>query len=199
MASLPPLDPASTALVLIDLQKGITASPTVPLPAGQVIANARRLVDVFHERKAQVFLVHVTYAPDAGDRLRPEADEQMPSAGAVPKDWADFVPEMTPAPEDFVITKRQWGAFYGTDLDLELRRRGIKTLVLGGISTNYGVESTARDAYERAYQLIFAVDAMATRVAADHEFAVTRILRRIGRVRSTEEIVAALGGSPGRG
>jgi len=76
-------------------------------------------------------------------------------------------------------------------LDLELRRRGIKTIVLCGISTNYGVESTARDAYERGYDLIFAQDAMAARTKADHEFAVTRIFPRIGRVRQTDQIITA--------
>jgi nicotinamidase-related amidase len=75
---------------------------------------------------------------------------------------------------------------------MELRRRGIKTIVLGGISTNYGVESTARDAYERSYNLIFASDAMSSRVSADHEFAITRIFPRIGRIRKTEEIISGL-------
>ena len=90
------------------------------------------------------------------------------------------------------MTKRQWGAFYGTDLDLQLRRRGVRTIVLGGISTNYGVETTARDAWERNYNVVFAEDAMAARSAEDHAFAVTRIFPRIGRVSSADEVLAAL-------
>jgi nicotinamidase-related amidase len=124
--------------------------------------------------------------------LHPKTDSPMIRRGEMPKDWAEIVTELSPTREDLVITKHQWGAFYGTELDLELRRRGIKTIVLCGISTNYGVESTARDAYERGYDLIFAQDAMAARTKADHEFAVTRIFPRIGRVRQTGQIVATL-------
>jgi nicotinamidase-related amidase len=99
---------------------------------------------------------------------------------------------LAPKPSDYVITKRQWGAFYGTDLDLQLRRRGIKTIILCGIATSFGVESTARDAYERGYDQIFAEDAMASRSAAEHEHTISHILPRIGRVRSTAEILAGL-------
>jgi nicotinamidase-related amidase len=69
--------------------------------------------------------------------------------------WAEFVPELEVSTDDYVVTKRQWGAFFGTDLDLQLRRRGIDTIVLGGISTNIGVESTAREAFQYSYQQIF--------------------------------------------
>ena len=90
------------------------------------------------------------------------------------------------------MTKRQWGAFYGTDLDLQLRRRGVKTIVLCGIATNFGVESTARDAWERNYEIIFAEDAMSSMEAESHHFAITRIFPRLGRVRSTEQVLAEL-------
>lgn len=85
------------------------------------------------------------------------------------------------------------GAFYGTDLDLQLRRRGLKTIVLCGIATEFGVESTARDAYERGYEQVFAEDAMTGRSAESHANSVTHVFPRMGRVRSTAEIVAALG------
>jgi len=190
--SLSILNPETTALVLIDLQQGIVSMSTKPLTAGQVIENAQKLTEVFHKAKAQVILVHVAGAPDGKDMLHPESDEPMMRRGNMPKDWADIVQQLTPSGNDLLITKRQWGAFYGTELDLELRRRRIKTIILGGIATNFGVESTARDAYERGYDLIFAVDAMAARTKADHEFAITRIFPRIGRIRSTKEIINAL-------
>ena len=91
-----------------------------------------------------------------------------------------------------MILKRQWGAFYGTDLDLQLRRRKLATIVLCGIATEFGVESTARDAYEMGYEQVFAEDAMTGRSADSHANSVTRILPRMGRVRGTEEIIAAL-------
>jgi nicotinamidase-related amidase len=108
-------------------------------------------------------------------------------------DWADIVPELGPKAGDIIVTKRQWGAFYGTDLELHLRRRGINTIVIGGISTNFGVESTARDAWERAYAMVFAEDAMAAMSAEAHSFAVANIFPRLGRVRSTSEVLNALG------
>jgi nicotinamidase-related amidase len=139
-----------------------------------------------------VFLVRVTPSPDWKDALRPIADAATP-AQTPPLDWAEIVPEMGPKQGDFVITKRQWGAFYGTDLDLQLRRRGMAAIVLCGIATEFGVESTARDAYERGYEQIFARDAMAGLHVESHANAVERIFPRLGRVRGTEEILAALG------
>jgi nicotinamidase-related amidase len=116
----------------------------------------------------------------------------MRTAAQLPPDWSEFVPELNRQPADIVILKRQWGAFYGTDLDLQLRRRGLTTIVLCGIATEFGVESTARDAYERGYELVFASDAMTGMHAESHANAIERIFPRMGRVRSTEEIVAAL-------
>jgi nicotinamidase-related amidase len=194
MDALPPLDPRSTALVLIDLQNGIVAGPTAPLSAREVVANARRLTDVCRRAGALVVLVHVTTSPDRLDALRPIADEAPPLGAPLPEGWSDIIPELGPEPGDLVIAKHQWGAFYGTELDLQLRRRGITTIILGGISTNIGVESTARDAYERGYQQIFAVDAMAARNADDHAHTVARIFPRLGRVRTTDQIVRAIVG-----
>lgn len=186
------LDLQTTALVLIDLQKGITSFSTEPYTSKEVIRNAKELVDTFHKLKSLVILVHVMISPDGKDMLHPDVDQSMPRRGEIPKDWSEIVPELSPTGSDILITKRQWGAFYGTELDLELRRRGIKTIVIGGIATNMGVESTARDAYERGYNLVFAEDAMASMTKSDHEFAITRIFPRIGRVRQIKEIIDAL-------
>jgi nicotinamidase-related amidase len=165
--------------------------PTVPYTAEAVVANAAALAAAFRANGMPVFLVRVTPSPDWKDALRPLADAAMP-AQTPPPDWAEIVPEMGPKQGDFVITKRQWGAFYGTDLDLQLRRRGLTAIVLCGIATEVGVESTARDAYERGYQQVFVRDAMAGLNAESHANAIERIFPRIGRVRGTKEIIAAL-------
>ena len=110
----------------------------------------------------------------------------------MPPEWMELIPELDRQPGDTVIFKRQWGAFYGTDLDLQLRRRGLTTIVLCGIATEFGVESTARDAYEHGYELVFAADAMTGTTAEAHANSIERIFPRIGRVRTTEQIVAAL-------
>ena len=186
------LDPRTTALVLIDLQRGIVGRQTGPHAASDVVARARRLAARFRQAGATVVLVRVAYSPDGRDRLTSRSDA-APLSGAVPPDFSELVPELGQAPGDVVVTKRQWGAFYGTELELQLRRRAVRTIVLGGISTNFGVESTARDAYERGYELVFAEDAMAGLSAEAHQFAVATIFPRIGMVRSTEEVLAALG------
>ncbi len=185
------LDPKRLALVVIDLQKGIVSVPAQPHSAASVVANAARLADACRSRGAYVVLVHVGPSPDGKDALRPITDPQPPRPPPSPG-WDEFVPEIGPKPGDHVVRKRQWGAFYGTDLDLQLRRRGIDTILLCGISTNFGVESTARDAYERGYNQIFVEDACTSRGAEDHAFPFRAIFPRIGVVRSTEDILRAL-------
>ena len=193
MASTPfSLDPKTTALVLIDLQRGIVARDTKPYSAPQVIECAARLTKRFREAGALVVLVHVAFASDFADRLNPPADSPTPAA-PLPPEWSELVPELGSDAHDLIITKHNWGAFYGTELDLQLRRRHIRTLVLGGIATNMGVESTARDAYERAYELVFVEDACATFSEEMHHFTFKNIFPRIGRVRAVEDVLAALG------
>lgn len=185
------IDKSKTALVVIDLQKGIVGRQTDPYASGIVVKNAAALAEAFRKSAMPVFLVRVTPSSDRKDALRPIADAAMP-VQTRPPDWAEIVPEMGPKPGDFVITKRQWGAFYGTELDLEFRRRGITTMVLCGISTNIGVESTARFAYEYGYHQIFAEDAMSAMSAQEHMVTVTKVFPRIGIVRKTQEILDSL-------
>jgi nicotinamidase-related amidase len=140
-----------------------------------------------------VVQVRVGFAADFADALQQPADEAMVRpAGGMPPMWMEFADGLSVEPSDVQIQKRQWGAVYGTDLELQLRRRGIDTVILCGISTNFGVESTARDLWERGFSLVFAEDAMASRQADMHRFPVTAIFPRMGRVRSTAEILAAL-------
>jgi nicotinamidase-related amidase len=187
------LEPVKTALVVIDLQRGIVAIPAAPQSSAEVVARAAQMATALRAAGGTVVLVHVTPSPDGKDSLRPITDAPATGGGrSLPPDWSEFVPELAPEATDIVITKRQWGAFYGTELDLQLRRRGIETIILCGISTTMGVESTARDAFERGYNQIFVEDAMAAREAAEHAHTVATLFPRIGRVRSTEEVLAAL-------
>jgi nicotinamidase-related amidase len=185
------IDRSKTALVVIDLQKGIVGRQTAPHAADVVVRNAAALAEAFRKHVMPVFLVRVTPSPDGKDALRPIVDLPMP-AQTPPPGWAEIVPELGPKPGDFVITKHQWGAFYGTELDLQFRRRGISTMVLCGISTNIGVESTARFAYEYGYNQIFVEDAMTALSVEEHTATITKIFPRIGLVRKTDEILAGL-------
>jgi len=185
------ISPEHTAVIVIDLQKGIVAMPTEPYPAKKVIENSVKIIDAARRNKMPVFLVHVTPSPDGKDALHPVV-ENSPQWGSFPEDWAEYIPELNIQPSDFLITKRQWGAFYGTELDLQLRRRGIHTIILCGISTNMGVESTARFAYEYGFNQIFAEDAMAARSKEMHNHPVKYTFPRLGLVMKTEEVVEKL-------
>jgi len=185
-----PLDPRRTAIVVIDLQQGIVRMRGPQ--AAEVVKNCVALLDRARQAGALVVLVHVGGDPSGADRLRPNADQPMRMTGDLPPDWSELVPELNRQPGDVVILKRQWGAFYGTDLDLQLRRRGLSTIVMCGIATEIGVESTARDAFERGYELIFASDGMTGSTAEGHANSIERIFPRMGRVRTTAEILAAL-------
>jgi nicotinamidase-related amidase len=189
------LDPHRTAIVVIDLQKGIAGIPGgAPHAKTAVIANAARLLAAGRAAGAQPVLVHVGGALDGADRVRTKTDQSWSRPGPLSPDWSDLITELNQQSGDIVILKRQWGAFYGTDLDLQLRRRGLTTIILCGIATEFGVESTARDAHERGYELIFAEDAMTGQSSESHQNSTMRIFPRLGRVRSTEEILAALKG-----
>jgi nicotinamidase-related amidase len=189
-------DKSRTALVVIDLQKGVTAMPSRPYTAQEVISNAAELVNTFRKNNMPVFLVHVDITKETS--LNVISDQTFSRPIPASPDWAEFVPELMQTPSDIVITKRQWGAFYGTELDLQLRRRKIDTIVLCGIATDFGVESTARFAYEYGYQQIFAEDAMASRSDAQHNAAVNFIFKRMGRVRKAGEILEAINGFSNR-
>jgi nicotinamidase-related amidase len=186
------LDPTQCALVVIDLQKGIVALPAAPRPATEVIGNAGALARAVRAGGGLVVRVRVTPSPDLKDALHPESDAP-PLVRNRPPDFAELVPEIEVQPGDLLITKRQWGAFHGTELDLQLRRRGLRTIILCGISTSIGVESTARNAYELGYEQVFVEDACAAPTAEEHANSMTRIFPRIGRVRSTAQVLAALG------
>lgn len=189
------LDARRTAVVVIDLQTGIAGMPGgAPHTKPAVIANAARLLAAARAAGAQPVLVHVGGSPDGADRVKTATDQAWRSTGSLPPDWSELIPELDRQPSDIVVLKRQWGAFYGTDLDLHLRRRGLTTIVICGIATEFGVESTARDAYEHGYEMIFAEDAMTGMTAESHANSVERIFPRIGCVRSTEEILAAFKG-----
>ena len=138
---------AKTALVVIDLQAGILARAVAPHTSADVLERSARMCESFRAAGAQVVLVRVSFAADGSDARSQPCDEPTPRAR--PEGWDVLSPALGSGPRDIHITKHQWGAFYGTELDLQLRRRGITTLVMCGISTNIGVESTARDAWER--------------------------------------------------
>ena len=182
------LDARTTAFVIIDLQKGVLGMATQPRPALEILDATTRLAGRLRTAGGLIVWVRVQWSPDFGDLLRQTVAAPSPySPEHLPADFATF-PEEVVEPKDLVVTKRQWGAFYGTDLDLQLRRRGIRTVVLGGIATNYGVESTARDAWEHGYSLVIAEDLTASLSTEMHDFSMRFILPRLGLISSSSEL-----------
>lgn len=182
------LDAKTTALILIDLQKGILAMPVAPHAAADVYARGIALSERFRAAHAPVVRVRVAFGADGADL--PPGKVDAPRFGPLPPDFADF-PDDPASHGDLVVTKRHWGAFHGTELDLLLRRRGVRTVVLGGIATNIGVESTARSAHEHSYDVVLVEDAMAGQSPEMHAFAVTNIFPRLGRVVKTADLSLA--------
>ena len=183
------LNAKETALVLIDLEHGIVGRELAPYSGKEVVAKCAQLAEATRTAGGTVVYVHVLLH----DTMSPPADYPMPRpATPPPPEASELVPEAGYQPgTDILVTKRQWDAFYATHLDQALRRKGAKTIILAGIATNMGVESTARSAQARGYALVFAEDAMSS-MGDLHGLAVEKIFPLIGRVRSTAEIVAAL-------
>jgi len=186
------VNPEKTALVVIDLQKGIVSMDTKPHASADVISRAAQLAKALRAKGGPIFWVRVTPSADKKDALAPVTDAP-PRSWDMPDDWAELVSELEREENDFVITKHQWGAFTGTELDLQLRRRGIETIILCGISTSIGVESTARFAYEYGYNQIFVEDACSASSQEEHEMSFKTVFPRMGRVRRAEEVLAMLG------
>ena len=182
---MPTFAPRSTALILIDLQRGIATDDKAPLTGAEVVARGRDLAARFRKAGAPVVLVHVGFGPENMPSLN--VDKPSLPAHGTPPEFSELVDGLR-QPGDIVVLKHHWGAFTGTDLDLQLRRRGVTTVVIGGIATNMGVESTVRSAWELSYDVVVVEDVTSSRSAELHRFAVENIFPHIARVTSAEHI-----------
>ena len=186
--ALTTLDP-DTALIVVDLQKGIL-SLLAAHPMTEVIENAAALARAFRDHRLPVVLVTVAGRP-AG------RTEQAPGRPAPAPDFADLLVELDPQPEDHRVTKRTWGAFTGTDLETHMKGLGVTQVVLAGVATSAGVESTARQAHELGFNVTLAVDAMTDMSADAHANSLQRIFPKLGETGVTAKIITLL--AEGRG
>lgn len=177
------LDPKSV-LIVIDLQKGILAMPTAH-PIAEVLEHARQLAAGFRHKGLLVVLVNVSGGA-------PGRTEQSRSLANLPPDWAELVTELDRQPQDHTVTKQTWGAFTGTGLEQHLKGLGVTQVVLAGVATSIGVESTARQAHECGFNVTLALDAMTDRSLEVHQNSVERIFPRLGETGSSAEILALL-------
>lgn len=184
------LDPRKTALVMIDLQKGILGAPRAPHSVEDVLARNVAIARALKAAGGLVVPVRVDFGP--GGSLAPMGQIDAPGLPTLPDDFAELHPDVLALAPDLIVTKRQWGAFHGTELDLALRRYGITTVLLTGVATNFGVESTAREGWSLNYNMVVVEDACSTFSAEWHTFSVEAILPRVSRLRSTADVLATL-------
>jgi nicotinamidase-related amidase len=183
------LDPQKTALVLIDLQNAIVGMTPAPHSADKVVENSVKLANAFRAKGAPVVYVRV----DLSDFLNLPVDQPFNLGDKpLPAVASEIAPSAGFQPGDILVTKRHWGAFAATDLEQQLKSRGIDTVVLTGISTNAGVESTARQGTGLGFGFVLVEDACSSQNAEHHRFAFENIFPRLTRVRSTDEVLAAL-------
>jgi nicotinamidase-related amidase len=187
---------SKTALVLIDLQNGIVALPVVH-SVDEVIAKSAELLAAFRAKNLPVVIVNVNPLGAKWTQARTEVVSAPKGEAAIEQARAameqsgflNIVPQIETRPDDILITKTTWGAFYGTDLDEQLKRRGVTGIVLAGVATSIGVEGTARQASEKGYNITFAKDAMTDLCISGHEHSLTTIFPKIGEIDDTATIV----------
>jgi nicotinamidase-related amidase len=176
---------SNTALIVIDLQKGIVNGNFIH-PIADVIDRTRALLDVFRARNFPIALVNV-----AG--RAPGRTEQGPrSSQTFAEGWTELLPQLDQQPSDIVVTKRSWGAFATTDLERQLKARGVTQVVVTGVVASSGVEATARQAYEQGFNVTLALDAMTDTRQEAHEYSIRNVFPRVGETGSTQEIISLL-------
>jgi nicotinamidase-related amidase len=177
------LDP-KTALIIVDLQKGLVgAVPTLDA----VVERSRALADAFRARGLPVVLVTV----DGVAPGRTEHPVRLPND--LPADFADVLPGLDQQPGDILVTKRTWGVFASTDLEQQLKALGVTQVVVTGVATGSGVESTARQAYEAGFNVTLATNAMTDMRDATHDFCIANVFPRLGETGTTDDILALFG------
>lgn len=175
---------ARTALIVIDLQKGVAGIPCAH-PMGNVVKRASDLTAAFRRENLPVVLVNATGVP-------PGRTERGHGGRQYPPDFAELLPELSRQPTDHLVSKRAWGAFTRTDLETYLTSSGVTQVVVCGVATSIGVESTARQAYSLGFNVTLAVDAMTDLSADAHVNSVERIFPRLGEPGTTREILDLL-------
>ena len=178
------LDPR-TALIVIDLQKGTIHEHFIH-PIGEILEQTRTLLQIFRAKSLPVVLVNV-----AG-RAPGRTEQGSRKTGMFAEESTALLPELDPQPSDIFVTKRSWGAFATTDLDHQLRARGITQVVVAGVVTSGGVEATARQAYEQGFNVTLALDAMTDLREAAHEYSIGNVFPRVGETGSSQEIISLL-------
>jgi ureidoacrylate peracid hydrolase len=202
------LSAARTGLVLFDALHGYL-HPGDPqkarfLEERRILANLQDLLAGARRVGMTAFYPAGAHAPDGSDTVARLTDTDMdlkPGGGAEKpikprfhRESADanIAAELAPAAGDVLVPKQRWNAFFQTNLDLQLRARGIDTIVLAGGSTDVGIASTAFAARDLDYGLVIVRDACFSMRGNNNDFFMERVFPRMSRVRTVEETVALM-------
>ncbi len=180
------LDPIP-AVIVVDLQEGVKRSGP---EFAAVVGHATELTHAFRSAKFPVVLVNV--AGGAPGRTDVSAARTSRARRERPNGWTKILPELGSEPDDILITKQRWGAFSDTSLDKQLRSRGVTLVVICGVATSIGVESTARSAHELGYHVVLATDAMFDSSTESHLNSISRIFPRLGETATTHSVLDTL-------
>jgi len=181
----------STAVLVIDMVRDFTDMQNGKTPnadAGKIVPMIDRFVDEARARGATIIWVIDSHRPGKPDwelqNVRAHCEEGTPGV--------ELAPPLEPTAEDYVINKRRYSAFVGTDLDLILRDNHINTIVLTGTKTNVCIRATAQDGFEHNYRVIVPRECVATDKPHLHEANLEDIGKYMGRVVSVDEALAIL-------
>jgi len=182
--TLETLDPR-TALLVIDLQKLTLGNPTVH-PVADIVSRSAALAAAFRAADRTVVLAAVAGSP-AG------RNDYGGGGRDYPAELTELAPELEPHASDIVVKRSTWSAFAGTELRATLQQLGITQVVIVGVATSFGVESTARAAYDFGYNVVIVTDAITDLRAESHENSVGRVFPALSQTATTAELLAVLG------
>jgi len=186
------------AVVINDMIKGGLERLDDPhhnalVEASGVIPKTRQLVDFARAADVQVIWIRVERRPDRRDIVDNATDRPMgwhlPTVVSADTWEAEQVDELPVMDGDQVVLKPRLDPFQGTDLDLQLRAQGVRTMLLGGHSTNMGVESCARTGHDLGYDVVVVRDCCFNASEKLHRFSLEEILPFFSRVMSVDEVV----------
>jgi ureidoacrylate peracid hydrolase len=185
------LDPRHTAVLVVDIQPLFTGMPLSPPPA-EVLARLQRFLAAAQDTGVlRVFIRHVIPAERWTEVWQQKNRDSLKAALAPDSPVAAFAPAFEPQPGDATVVKERYSAFVHTDLEALLRERGIRAVVVAGLTTDVCVGSTARDAFQRDFHTVTLSDCCAEQTQARHEAALQTLAACFGQVCASDDVMAA--------
>jgi ureidoacrylate peracid hydrolase len=216
------IDPATTAVMVVDMQHDFASAGGMFDRAGidispvqKIIEPTRSLLEAARTAGLTICYLKMAFRDDLSDAGHPHSPtwiKHIPmNVGAsvespngqlsrilIRDTWnTDIIPELTPHPGDMVVYKHRYSGFYGTELEPELRRRGIETIIFVGATTSVCVESTVRDAMARDFHCIVVEDCVAEPIGADlersnHDASLLTLQVLFASISSSESLTSGL-------